>query len=377
MGLAQSLTVRARGEPTNPAGSRCLRCGAPEGKLPAVRVGLPARVEVRRCADCGARTAATPEGTRWLFSCEGCGLPFLSEPLLSHGQRRCPACRDGVLPVEPPDPGFSEAIEREVRAAIASAWRFLTADPIQGYLDRIASRLFERMRGGAFPARVWLVEAEDWRTLALPSGQLLLSTGLLGAIEDEAQLAFLLGHEAGHACSGEAATRLARLGLRPGRPHDRPGGQAWLEAVEDLLRLGYGRRRERDADERAVEAALALGYDPAPAIRFLGSVQRRIEEGDWRLADYALAHPTPAYRIRHVERFLYGRAPDPAGLRINREVFLRAVRETRGRLVPASFPREEPSPAKEKRRGLLRRAAAVAAALVGLAGLAGLLALLF
>lgn len=377
MVLAQDLTAAAeRGGPARRGGARCRRCGAPEGRLPAVRVSAPAGAEVRRCMDCGSRTAWTPQGPRWLFSCEGCGLPFLSAELLPHGSRSCEACRAGIVPIGPPDAALAAAIEREARAALSSGWRFLAGEPVQSYLDRIARRLFEEMGADPRRARVSLVETEDWRTLALPSGTLVLSTGLLAAMEDEAEVAFLLGHEAAHACSGEAALRLARLGLLPDRPHDRPEMQAWVEAVEDLLRLGYGRRRERDADDRAVEAAISLGYDPASALRFLGTAGRRIEDGDRRLADYAVAHPTPGDRLRRIERRLYARAGDRAALRVNREVFRRVVADSRGRLVPSSLAvDEEPTRATPARGGRFR-AALLAGALAGLVGLTVALAYL-
>lgn len=369
MGVAQDLRAAAeRGGSATRAGTGCPRCGAPGGKLPAVRVSAPARATVRRCPECGSRTASTQQGSRWLFSCEGCGLPFLASDLLPHGSRSCGACREGIAPIGPPDAALSAAIEREVRAALSSAWCFLAGEPIRSYLGRIARRLSEAM--GADPPRtgVSLVETEDWWTFALPSGELLLSTGLLAAVEDEAELAFVLGHEAAHAFSGEAALRLARLGLLADRPHDRPGMQAWVEAVEDLLRLGYGRRREREADERAVEAAISLGYDPASALRFFETARRRIEDGDRCIADYAVAHPTPADRFRRIERRLRGRDGGRAEFRVNREVFRRVVADSRGRLVPSGLAMDEELPRALPAPRRRARAAAVAGILAGIVG---------
>ncbi len=325
MGVAETVAT-GEGHGPRSRGAGCRGCGAAEGRLPEVHVTYPVHAGVRRCPECGSRRVSRPEGSSWLLTCEGCGLPFLAAELLPHGDRRCGTCRVDAVPMPLPDPALEAALEREVRAALGIRWSFATGEPLQGYLDRIARQVAERMEDGLAACRVAIVEADDWRALALPSGTLLVSAGLLFALEDEAELAFVLGHEAAHAASGEAAVRLARLGLFSDRPHDRPGGEAWAEAAEDLLRLGYGRRREREADRRALEAVLDVGYDPASATRFLERSRRRIQEGDPLVAAYAAAHPTPADRIRRIEFALHARPADRAALRVNREVFRRVLR---------------------------------------------------
>ena len=146
------------------------------------------------------------------------------------------------------------------------------------------------------------------RSLALPSGTLLISTGLLGFLEDEAELVFVLGHEIAHAASGDAAVRLSRLGFAASaRRRGDDSDESWAEAAMDLVRLGYGRRRERDADTRAAEAVTALGYDPESIARYLARCSAAIAE---RRARPRRVRPRPspaADRAMRIERGLYGR----------------------------------------------------------------------
>ena len=80
-----------------------------------------------------------------------------------------------------------------------------------------------------------LVESQEHRTIALPSGPLIVSTGMLRLLEDEAELAFVLGHEIAHAASGEAAVRLVRLGFRATtREREASDGLCWSDAAVDL-----------------------------------------------------------------------------------------------------------------------------------------------
>jgi predicted Zn-dependent protease len=253
-------------------------------------------------------------------------LPFLADRLLPHNEHICSDCGLGRLPADLPDEAVAAATEREVRLALEPRWRFVTSRSSSHYLNRLVRQLAGRIRGAPAASRVVLFEEDALQTLALPSGLILVSTGMLASLDDEAQLAFVLGHELAHAASGEAAVRLVRLGFHAlVRGKSSQGADLWAEAAIDLVRLGYGRRRERDADARSMNAMLALGYDPGAAIRHL----RRLEdlEGSGRpgTEELSLAHPSPGYRIRKLEKMLFGRVEGAEGRLVNREVFQRAL----------------------------------------------------
>ena len=285
---------------------------------------------------------------RLVFTCETCGLPFLADSILPHGEHRCPSCVSGQVPTELPDQEVAAAAENEVRAALGTRWRFVTSPPVQAYLDRIARQIAARVaRAPAWP-RVMLVDASEHRTLALPSGTLIMSTGLLRSLEDEAELAFVVGHEMAHAASGEAAVRLVRLGFQAtARERSAADGLCWSDAAVDLACLGYGRKRERDADASALSVMLDLEYEPLSACRYLQRLHEAIERGDAAVAETAVAHPTPHDRLRRIERALSARVgPSGEAPRVNREVFRRALAPARGGdgLVPTDLDAPQPLP---------------------------------
>lgn len=315
-----------------------------------------------------------------VFTCESCGLPFLADALLPHAEHRCGECADGRVPPELPDVDISAAAENEVRLALASRWRFVTSPTAQPYLDRIARSVAARIDGAPRGVRVVLVAADEHRTLALPSGTLLVSTGLLEFLEDEAELAFVLGHEIAHAGSGEVAVRLVRLGFRAtARERGGSDGLCWTDAASDLVRLGYGRKRERDADARALQALLALEYEAQSAIRYLERLHGASERSDPSVAETIVAHAAPRDRMRRIERALYGRIAGPEVSRVNREVFRRAASRgaLRNSLVPVELDAPHGTPwavlsvfeseGKMLRTGVLIGAALAAAGLVALA----------
>ncbi len=323
MGVAESLS-RSTGETTSrdPGIGGCARCG--DASVSAVENGPSCleRAPLARCRRCGTRRALTRAGARFLFTCARCGLPFLASELLAHHDRRCGACDRGESVPDLPTEAESAATEAEILASLSGRFRFADGGGLSAYVGRLAREIAERM-GGVPNCRVGFLDDDAVETLALPAGTILLSRGTLGVAEDEAQLVFLLAHEVAHAASGDAAVLLGRMGFRAtAKRGEREDGRGWTDAASDLILLGYGRRRERDADARAVETMEALGYDPASAIRLLAKIDSLVRAGDPCLASYAIAHPPASDRIRRLEQALYGRTTVAAG-KVNREVFRR------------------------------------------------------
>ena len=71
--------------------------------------------------------------------------------------------------------------------------------------------------------------------------------------------------------------RLVRRGLLNIAREQAAVTEVWRSAVDDMLALGYGLRREVEADAQAFEAVMRLGFDPDSAMRWLA-----------RLADQSL-----------------------------------------------------------------------------------------
>jgi hypothetical protein len=314
---------------------RCPRCEEPFPPEDAVSTSLFDDAPLARCARCGTRFECRAQ-RRLIFTCAGCGLPFQAETLLPRREQHCPECTAGNIPADLPEDEVAAATEREVRLALESKLRFLASPSSSSYLDRLVRQLSRRIEGAPARCRVILFDDQAMRTLALPSGTILVSLGTIADLEDEAELAFVIGHELAHAASGDAAVRLVRLGFRAvsrGKAAQDPA--AWADAAFDLVRLGYGRRRERDADARSLEAMLALGYDPGAALRYLKRLESSIVRREPGIRDLSLAHPPPHYRIRRLEKMLFGRV-GAGGRVLNREVFQRALGypAVRERLVP-------------------------------------------
>lgn len=136
----------------------------------------------------------------------------------------------------------------------------------------------------ALEFRFYVVEDPSINAFALPDGTVMVNTGLLGAVENESQLAFVLSHEIAHVLQAHQwreanDTRATRVMIIVGavaasyfvRDLGMFLGQIGLEAVVN----GYSRRIENQADRLGLQNTIDLGYDPRSAVKFFHTMVER------------------------------------------------------------------------------------------------------
>ncbi len=150
---------------------------------------------------------------------------------------------------------------------------------VQEYVSRLGDSLLPAgARGTTRPLefRFFVVEEPSINAQALPDGTVLINTGLLAAIEDEAQLAFVLSHEIAHVLQvhywrevHETRPKRVLLVIAAVAGSYFIGdlglflGELGLEAVVN----GYSRRIENQADRLGLQNIIEHGYDPREAPR--------------------------------------------------------------------------------------------------------------
>ncbi len=170
-----------------------------------------------------------------------------------------------------------------------------------------------RFRNLKFTFRV--LDSPVVNAFALPGGFVYVTRGLLAHLENEAQLAVVLGHEIGHVAGRHASKRAAsqsflQLGLITGALVGQGvfGGNAAERVLNlgstglQLLFLSYGRGDEREADDVGVEYAALAGYEAGEAARFFRTLKRLSERSGQSLPGFLSTHPDPGEREQTILR---------------------------------------------------------------------------
>lgn len=201
------------------------------------------------------------------------------------------------------------------------------ADPsLESYVESVANRVLaqsdfrdadapELYRNTQFTFRV--IDSPVVNAFALPGGYVYVTRGLLAHLNNEAQLAVVLGHEIAHVTARHSSrqalrSQLSQIGLVAGAVI----GQQVFSDVPDLgstiLDLGgsalqlimfrYSRDAERESDGLGVRYASAAGYDATESAAFFRSLQRLSAESGKSLPAWASTHPDPGERAETVTR---------------------------------------------------------------------------
>ena len=130
------------------------------------------------------------------------------------------------------------------------------------YLQKVAHRLLPHLGAPSANVRISVVKYPYANAMAAPNGDIYLNTGLLVRIENEDQLATLLGHELAHFVRRHAYDRKRARAAAFHHP------------------LDHARELEREADRLGFEAMAAAGYDTAQAQRLFEILVGAVEEAD-------------------------------------------------------------------------------------------------
>ena len=209
------------------------------------------------------------------------------------------------------------------------------------YVRSVGARIANQtnIAGGANAFRITTLNSPVMNAFAVPGGYLYITRQLLGLMNDEAELASVLGHEAGHITARHSRERqrtglLSQLGALLVGVVTGSGQLAQVAAQgAQLFTLRYSRNQELEADDLGVRYMTAAGYDPAASASMLNSLgtwtdlERRFQgrEEDQRAAPtWARTHPLSAERVRRSTQQAQRTGRVGQGLR-NRDQHLQAL----------------------------------------------------
>ncbi|MFA6284043.1 MAG: M48 family metalloprotease [Desulfurivibrionaceae bacterium] len=189
-------------------------------------------------------------------------------------------------------------------------------DPrLKEYVTGVGMRLAKVSHRPNLPYAFKVVNDSSPNAFAMPGGNIAITRGLLVALENEAQLAAVLGHELGHVTARHSLQNLQRgillnIGLQvlsygsSGTSYGALARQAG-QVAGSILDSSYSREEEREADRLGIDYMVKAQYSPKGAVELQEFFAKKSNEGEaqW-LQGLFRTHPFSKERMRDNQYYI-------------------------------------------------------------------------
>jgi predicted Zn-dependent protease len=197
-------------------------------------------------------------------------------------------------------------------------------DPDAKIVAEVGSRLVKQTEAGKSPYAsnfnfYLLKDPQTINAFALPGGQIFITRGLYSKLQDESQLAGVLGHEIGHVIHRHSAQQMAKgqlgqmlvVATGVGASDDRGHGQMAAAAAamaNQMAQLKYGRGDESQSDEYGLKLMAQAGYDPRGMLAVMEVL--KAASGGGRQPEFLSSHPLPQNRLDDIKQQIAQQYPN-------------------------------------------------------------------
>jgi len=232
----------------------------------------------------------------------------ITRSLILSGVLFCGACTvSNIKPFDHPkgDAALTKAEKRywhhakKAKEALVNAGVLQNDVELESYLNDIAKKLYPEY---ADRVKIHVVDNPSYNAFAMPNGDIYIHSAMLGTLENEAQIAIVIGHEIAHFVKKHGAIRANKLenGMASG---------AVLNSIIPIVGLlgqsaavssiyGLSRDNEREADRVGYEHFVAAGYPVSETVKAFAILQEESELGRDEEETFLFAsHPKLQERI--------------------------------------------------------------------------------
>jgi len=177
----------------------------------------------------------------------------------------------------------------------------------QGYINQVGQNIARVNHRQELPYHYMVVDSEVLNAFALPGGYIYINRGLLGYLNNEAQLVSVLGHETGHVAARHGVKKyqkaigaqlvLAGVSLATQSQGLAVGTNLLLSAILQ----GYSRKDERQADELGALYMYRAGYDPKEMPEFFKILNQMGKQSPNLIEQLFASHPPTPDRVEKTE----------------------------------------------------------------------------
>lgn len=195
------------------------------------------------------------------------------------------------------------ALGREITGSLLGAAPLIKDEKLQQYVNKVGRWVASQSERDNLPWKFGVIDSADLNAFAAPGGYILITKGLYQKLQNEAQLASVLGHEIAHVVKKHQLKVLQKQQLLN-------VGSSWLKEKLGKTKLadkaigtgaeisarGLDKDAEFEADRMGMVLAARAGYDAFALAEVLQTISQT-NKSDSSVALLFKTHPAPDERL--------------------------------------------------------------------------------
>jgi beta-barrel assembly-enhancing protease len=205
-------------------------------------------------------------------------------------------------------------LAREFMKYINSNYELIEDPTIVGYVESVGKKILDKMPPQPFEYHFYVIKEASYNAFAIPAGHIFVHSGLLAAMNNEDELAGILGHEIAHVVNRHLSKRIERskkidlaalagmvagifIGVTTGEGAAAQALTIGSAAAGQSATLAHSREDEAQADQLGLKYIQAAGYDPQGLTTILKTIRSKQWFGSNQIPTYMMTHPALEDRI--------------------------------------------------------------------------------
>ncbi|MBW1849429.1 MAG: M48 family metalloprotease [Deltaproteobacteria bacterium] len=225
-------------------------------------------------------------------------------------------------------PGLAEGISakkeqelsEEFLKAVFKRFEIIDDPLIVKYINNIGNRIVATLPPQPFKYHFYVIKEDAYNAFAGPAGHIFIFSGLIEAMDNEEELAGIIGHEISHVVCRHISKRIERskkisalslagiaAGILLGIAGAGEAAQAVMvgsQAAGHSAALAYSREDEMQADEIGLKYLKKAGYNGKELITILQKIKKVQWFGPKQIPTYLTTHPAIDDRIIYIGSWL-------------------------------------------------------------------------
>ncbi len=213
-----------------------------------------------------------------------------------------------------------EDMSRQMMAMIYKHFDVIDDPVIVPYVNKIGQRILASLPQQPFTYQFHVINEDVYNAFATPAGHIFVYTGLLNAMQEEEELAGIMGHEIAHVYCRHISQQIERskkigmatlAGIAAGILMGIGGAGEAASAVTmgsmaagQSIALAYSRENELQADQFGVEFLTKSHYSASGLLEILKKIRSKTWFGSDQIPAYLMTHPAVEDRIAFISSWI-------------------------------------------------------------------------